>query len=263
MPPFLKSRASGLAAAALCLSACSDGPDVYALRFNLDSNLVRALRDPAPDPEYLFESPDGVTFHVASATSTLVDLRLELPPDVRCADYEGTLSPLMTCEDAAEGQPGRLTVPGPLTVDWKLGLTREAAGLRIPRGVYPRIEARLKPGTPDRPSFSARSSFTWRGQPHELAVDFQSDAVLRFEPRGGEGSLDFASAGDGSVLLGWLFVNRWLGETRVAACLESGDLTLTGNTLRLETGRGVCEGAADRMRAGIEGSAAMGLSPHP
>ncbi|NOK34285.1 hypothetical protein HMI49_13870 [Corallococcus exercitus] len=252
------ARAIGLAAAVLCLSACGDGPDVYALSFSLHSNRVRAAREPVPPPEYSFESADGVTFHVDSAFITLFDVRLELPPGVRCAEYQDALSPRMTCEDAMEGQPGRLTVASPLELDLRQGLTVAGGGLPIPPGVYPRIEARLRPGTPTEPSFRSRSSFTWQGQPHVLELDFQSDAALRFEPRG---SLDFASAEHGSGLLGWLLVDAWLGETPVGACLASGDLPLTGNLLRLETGQGACAGAAEQVRGNIEASGMMGLSP--
>ncbi|MBN8230159.1 hypothetical protein JYK02_21845 [Corallococcus macrosporus] len=260
MPSLSCSRASGLAAALLCLSACGDGPDVYALSFSLHSNRVRAAREPLPDPEYFLESADGLTFHVDSAFVTLFDVRLELPPGIRCADYRDALSPVMGCEDAAEGRPGRLTVAGPLDLDLRRGLTLRGGGLPIPPGVYPRIEARLEPGTSTEPSFRSRSSFTWQGRPRVLEVDFQSDAVLRFEPRG---PLDFASAGDGSGLQGWLLVDSWLAETPVAACLESGDLTFSGDLLRLETGQGACAGAAERLRGDIEASGVMGLTPRP
>ncbi|RKH89521.1 hypothetical protein D7Y21_10285 [Corallococcus sp. AB045] len=262
MAPSLKSYAFSLATV-LCLSACGEDPNGYSLRFSLHSNRVRAARDPMPPPEYAFESSDGLTFHVDSVLARLSDIRLELPPGIRCADQQGLLSPRMTCEDATEEQPGRLTVAGPLEWDLRQGLSLDAAGLRIPRGVYPRIEARLERGTPSHPTFQSRSSFTWQGMASVLDADFQSDAVLRFEPQGGEGSLDFASAEDGSVLWGWLVVDRWLDEVPVAGCLESGDLSLLGNSLTLEAGQGACAGASERMRGNIEASGAMGLSLHP
>ncbi|RKG66715.1 hypothetical protein D7V80_18815 [Corallococcus sp. CA054B] len=245
----------------LCLSACGEEPNGYSLRFSLHSNRVRAAREPMPPPEYAFESSDGLTFHVDSVLVRLSDLRLELPPGIRCANQQGLLSPRMTCEDATENQPGRLAMAGPFEWDLRQGLPVKAGGLRIPRGVYSRIEARLEPGTPTQPTFRSRSSFSWRNMASVLEADFQSDAVLRFEPQGGEGSLDFASAEDGSVLLGWLLVDRWLDEVPVAGCLESGDLTLPGHSLSLETGQGACAGAVERMRGNVEASAVMGLSP--
>ena len=125
------------------------------------------------------------------------------------------------------------------------------------------LRARLGQETPERPSFKSRSSLVYQGQPYVLEVNFQSDALLRFEPWGGEGSLPFNSAGDGSFLIGALDLDGWLGGIPVAACLESGDLTLAGNILRLETGQNSCQCAAELMKSTIESSGVMSLSFRP
>ncbi|MGE6762965.1 hypothetical protein ACQKGO_33450 [Corallococcus interemptor] len=48
----------------------------------------------------------------------------------------------------------------------------------------------------------------------------------------------------------------------MASCLALGDLTLDGTTLRLETGKGACAGAAEPLKQNIEASTRMYLAAH-
>ncbi|WP_147468317.1 MULTISPECIES: hypothetical protein [Corallococcus] len=270
MPSIPWLRASGLAVAVLGLPACDSGPDTTELRFGInattytrplteESSPSRRTAMDAPLVSPTFTSNDGLKFTVESANATLFDVRLELPSGRECSDYEGKLAPLMTCTDAADGQPGALSVREPLDVNWLSATIIPDRTLRIPEGTYSRIEARLGQNTPALPSFSVDASFTWEDQRHVLKVAFASTAALRFEPRG---PFDIAVPAEDTVVVGSLDLTTWLDGIPVASCLALGDLTLDGTTLRLETGTGACAGAAERMQQNIEVSTRMYLASH-
>ncbi|MBN9681411.1 MULTISPECIES: hypothetical protein [unclassified Corallococcus] len=269
MPSIPWLRASGLAVAALCLSACDSGSDTTELRFGIHpttymrpltaeaSSRRTAMESPPPPPT--FRSDDGLVFTVESANATLFDVRLYLPPGRECSDYEGQLDPLVTCTDAADGEYGMLSVREPLEVDWMNATLLPDWPLRIPQGFYGSVEARLGQNTPALPSFSLEASFTWKDQRHVLKVAFPSTAALRFEARD---PLDILSGGENSLVVGSLDLTTWLDFIPVEACLASGDLTLDGTTLRLETGKGECANAAVLMRNNIETSAKVFRATH-
>ncbi|NOK34286.1 hypothetical protein D7W79_18045 [Corallococcus exercitus] len=268
MPSIPWLRASGLAVAVLCLPACDGASDTVELRFGINPETLTRPRTAKSSPARrtaldaepvfpTFRSDDGIRFKVESALATLVDVRLELPSGRQCSDYEEQLAPLMTCTDAAEGQPGTLTVQGPIDVDWMKATTLPDWTLRLPRGTYRRIDARLGQNTPALPSFSLEASFTWEDQRNVLKLAFPSTAALRFEPRS---PFDIDGASDDAIVVGGLDLDSWLDGVPVAGCLASGDLTLDGTTLRLETGKGACEGAAERVKHNIENSSKLLLA---
>ncbi|WP_375755628.1 hypothetical protein [Corallococcus exercitus] len=268
MPSIPWLRASGLAVAVLCLPACDGDPDTVELRFGIFSDTLTRPRteESAPSRRTALETPpalptfrsdDGLLFTVESAHATLFDVRLELPSGRECSDYEGVLAPLMTCTDAAKGQPGTLSVREPLDVDWMDATIIPDWPLRIPRGTYRRIDARLGQHTPVLASFSLEASFIWEDQRNVLKLAFASTAPLRFEPRS---PFDIDGASDDAFVVGGLDLITWLDGVPVAACLASGDLTLDGSTLRLESGKGACEGAAERVKHNIENSSKLSLA---
>ncbi|WP_375742705.1 hypothetical protein NR800_28025 [Corallococcus interemptor] len=269
MPSIPWLRASGLAVAVLCLSACDSGSDTTELRFGINpstymrpltaesSSRRTAMESPLPPPS--FRSDDGLVFTVESASATLFDVRLYLPPGRECSDYEGQLDPLITCTDAVDGKPGMLSAREPLEVDWMNATVLPDWPLRIPPGIYGSVEARLGQSAPALPSFSMNASFTWKDQRHVLEVAFPSTAPLRFEARD---PLDILSGGESALVVGSLELNTWLDFIPVEACLASGDLTLDGTTLRLETGKGECADAAVRMQDQIETSAKVLRASH-
>ncbi|RKH64974.1 hypothetical protein [Corallococcus aberystwythensis] len=267
MPSIPWLRTSGLAAAVLCLPACDSNPDTTELRFGIDPTTYIRSRTAESSPSRrtamdtapvlpTFRSDDGLMFTVESAHATLFDVRLELPSGRECSDSKDLLPPLMTCTDAADGQPGTLTVKESLQVDWMKATIIPDGPLRIPQGTYRRIEARLGQSTPALPSFSMDASFTWEDQRRVLTVAFPSTAALRFEPRH---PFDLSDDED-ALVVGGLDLTTWLVGVPVAACLASGDLTLDGSTLRLESGKGACEGAAERVKHNIEASAKLSLA---
>ncbi|MHA7627136.1 hypothetical protein [Corallococcus sp. M7] len=270
MPSIPWLRASGLAVAVLCLPACDSGSDITELRFGINPSIyTRPLAEEsspsrrtamdAPLAAPTFSSDDGLVFTVESANATLFDVRLYLPPGRECSDYEGQLDPLVSCTDAADGKPGTLSVREPLDVDWMNATLLPDWPLRIPQGTYGSVEARLGQNTPALPSFSMAASFTWKDQRHVLKVAFPSTAALRFEARD---PLDILSGGESALVVGSLDLTTWLDFIPVEACLESGDLTLDGTTLRLETGKGDCAGAAERMQDQIETSTRLFRASH-
>ncbi|CAM3958520.1 hypothetical protein G4177_29070 [Corallococcus sp. ZKHCc1 1396] len=257
MPHLPWLRACSLPFVLLGLTSCGD-PDAFTLRFGVDTATlfgtapagagVRALESlPAPPAPPTFKSSDGLEFQLESATSTFFDVRLDLPRARTCADVQSLLSPLMTCEDPVEGRPGTLAIPGPLDVDWRRGTTRPAGTLRIPAGIYRQLDARLEPGAPGGVSFSVRANFVHLGQPCELELEFHTPEPIRFNT---PGPLT-AELPDGTFEVAMLELGTWLQDVPVRACLDKGDLTLTGNTLRLEDARGECAGAAERMKHNI------------
>ncbi|NRD56232.1 hypothetical protein [Corallococcus exiguus] len=269
MPSIPWLRASGLAVAVLCLSACDSDSDTTELRFGINPSTYmrpltaeaspsRRMTMDAPLASPTFSSNDGLKFTVESANATLFDVRLELPSGRECSDYEDPLAPLMTCTDAAEGQPGTLSVREPLDVNWLSATVIPDWTLRIPQGTYSRIEARLGQNAPSLPSFSMAASFTWEDQRHVLTVAFPSTAALRFEPRH---PFDLSDA-ENPVVVGSLDLTTWLDGVPVASCLALGGLTLDGTTLRLESGTGACAGAAERVKQNIEASTRMYLASH-
>ncbi|RKH94148.1 hypothetical protein [Corallococcus sp. AB038B] len=270
MPSIPWLRASGLAVAVLCLSACKSGSDTTELRFGINPTTYMrplteeaspsrrtAMESPLPPPS--FRSNDGLVFTVEVVYSTLFDVRLELPSGRECSDYKDTLAPLMTCTDAADGRPGTLSVREPLFVNWMNAVNLPNGPLRIPEGGYSRIEARLGQIEPELSSFIMDASFTWEGKRHLLAVAFTSTEALRFEPRG---PFDIAGSGENTVVVGGLDIATWLEGIPVASCLALGDLTLDNTILRLETGKGACAGAAERVKQNIEASTTMHLASH-
>lgn len=87
-----------------------------------------------------------------------------------------------------------------------------------------------------------------------LEVAFQSDAPMRFEHQGISTGLPEEFADHPAAFGGRLLVDRWLWDIDIKGCLEAGDLTLEGDVLRLETGRGACEDAAKKLRSNIQRS---------
>ncbi|RKH05317.1 hypothetical protein D7Y13_32210 [Corallococcus praedator] len=259
MPHIPWPRAWCLALVVPGLTSCGGEPDAFSLRFGLDPTTlfgaasrpdasVQVMEVPPPTPPS-FKSSDGLEFQLRSATSTLFDVRLALPGARTCASLQDLLSPVMTCEDAVGGQPGALVLPGPLEVDWSQGTTRPEGPLRIPAGVYRRVDSRLGTTPPTGPSFSARASFYFKGQTNMLELDLSTQEALRFEP---PGPIDVEiERPDGTVQVGMLDASLWLQGVPVKQCLTTGELTLTDRTLRLEEARGACEGAAERVKHNI------------
>ncbi|MFB1484935.1 hypothetical protein [Corallococcus sp. RDP092CA] len=253
MPSRSWHRAIGLTAT-LGLCACGGPDNTYLLDFGYSSDTILVAPDDsiklAPDT---FASSDGLFFTVETVTFRLADLRLDLPPEVRCEDYDEVLSPEMSCEDSVV-LPGVLHLPGPVEVGTDKRLSVGGEQVFIPRVYYPAIDTRWVPGTPEHPSFQLRARFTYQGDPHVLEFAFQSDEPMRFEHRGVSTGLPKEFSDHPAAFGGSLDMDGWLKSTDISGCLAAGDLTLDGNVLRLETGRNTCADAATNMRLNIQQS---------
>ncbi|MCP3097785.1 hypothetical protein LZ198_02735 [Myxococcus sp. K15C18031901] len=256
--------------ATLALCACG-GPDEsarYLLDFGYGSDTIRVTPDDlvefAPNA---FVSLDRQFFTVETLTFRLADLRMDLPPEVRCEDYDDeVLSPELSCNDAVrrpgsfplepapEDLPGVLLLPGPVELGTDKRLSVGGKQVFIPRIYYPAIDTRWVPGTPEQPSFHLRARFTYEGKPLVLEFAFQSDEPMRFEHRGVSTGLPRQFSEHPAAFGGTLDMNHWLTGTNISGCLAAGDLTLDGDVLRLETGRGACAEAATNMRLSIQQS---------
>ncbi|GMU01781.1 hypothetical protein KH5H1_59010 [Corallococcus caeni] len=260
-------RTFGLTAT-LALSACGGSDsNAYLLDFGYGSDtlvLGTSSFEQAPDA---FGSADRIYFKVDSLTYRLADLRMDLPPTMRCEDAKELLSPAMSCEDAVasipdspylpgpeEGSHGVLHLPGPVEVGSARPLTVGGEQVFVPRVSYDAIDTRWAPGTPEHPSFQLRARFIYKGRPHMLEFAFQSDEPMRFEIRGIPTGLPREFADHPAAFGGTLDMDDWLKGTDIGGCLATGDLTLDGNVLRLETGRGACADAATYLRLNIQQS---------
>ncbi|NTX12799.1 hypothetical protein HUA76_18555 [Myxococcus sp. CA056] len=277
MPSRSWHRTVGITATlALCACGGPDESDRYLLDFVYSSNTIRMTSDNtfelAPDS---FVSSDDLFFTVETLTYRLADLRMDLSPAVRCEDYEEVLSPEMSCSnsvrrpgsdpllDPTEDLPGVLHLPGPVEVGTGKRLSAGGKQVFIPRVSYPAIDTRWVPGTPEHPSFQLRARFTYQGNPHVLEFAFQSDESMRFEYRGVPLGLPEEFSEHPAAFGGNLEMDHWLEDIDISGCLATGDLTLDGNVLRLETGRGACAEAATKMRSSIQWSGDLftGLRP--
>ncbi|MBN8232150.1 hypothetical protein JYK02_32005 [Corallococcus macrosporus] len=267
MPSPSWRRTFGLTAIlGLCACGGSDS-NVYLLDFGYHSNTLvmgTSSVEMAPDA---FRSADHLFFKVESLTYRLADLRMDLPPELRCKDAEEVLSPTVSCEDAVAGIPdspylpgseegprGALHLPGPVEVGTNKTLTVRGEQVFIPRVAYDAIDTRWDPGTPEHPSFQLRARFMYLGKPRMLEFAFQSDEPMRFEIQGIPMGLPREFADHPAAFGGTLDMDDWLKGTDIGGCLATGDLTLDGNVLRLETGRGACADAATYLRLSIQQS---------
>lgn len=261
-------RSSLLSTVSLCLAACGGGSGA-SLRFSANDSMAQASRVQAQSVVALrdvaaptFHSSDGVTFTLSEARIHLKDIRLSLPEGTHCSDVSGGLSGV-TCGDAsvaADDAPGgKLVIPGPLVVDLLGGTTTpDLSGLRLPAGTYQRIDFRLdeaKAG--DVPADSAllgyslqvKAGFEQDATPKtlELKLKFSEDA--RFESSTG------VTVGENESLLALLSPGTWLEGLPVGQCLRKGDLTMSGDVVRIDDrAKGDCSGAENRVRDNIKNS---------
>lgn len=267
MPSRSLRRTVGLTAT-LGLCACGGPDNTYLLDFGYGSDTILW----APDNTSFelasdtFVSLDRLFFKVETLTFRLADLRMDLPPEVRCEDYEEVLSPEMSCESGVAGLPGEhlpldqvgspgvLRLPGPVELGTGKRLSVGGEQVFIPRVSYSAIDTLWVPGTPEHPSFQLRARFTYQGKPHVLEFAFQSDEPMRFEYQGVPTGLPREFSKYPAAFGGTLDMGGWLAGIDISGCLATGDLTLDGDVLRLETGRGACANAATRMRLSIQQS---------
>jgi hypothetical protein len=203
---------------------------------------VQALTEPAPlGPS--FQASDGTNLMLFEAHIHLRDIRLDLPQGTKCADVKNLLARATCGEDGHEetegedggtqggdrgmyGGSGTVVIPGPLVVDLlNNATTPDLSGLRLPAGMYKRIDFRLEEDRSDelpandRPigaSFIARAQFTDANPPAstlELRFAFSEDA--RFESATGV----TVEADDALVAL--LQPQVWLEGLPVGQCLKA------------------------------------------
>ncbi|TSC28485.1 hypothetical protein [Corallococcus sp. Z5C101001] len=267
MPSRSWHRIVGLAAT-LGLCACGGPDNTYLLDFGYHSDTLLVASDYSSftlAPSTFF-SLDRTFFTLETLTFRLEDLRMDLPPTARCEDYEEVLSPQMSCQDSRPGTPGRgpiedpvrprgaLHLPGPVELGTGKRLSVGGEQVFIPRVYYPAIDTRWVPGTPEHPSFQLRAHFIYQAKFHVLEFSFQSDEPMRFEHRGVPTGLPKEFSEHPAAFGGSLDMGDWLAGIDISGCLTTGDLTLDGNVLRLETGRGACANAATNLRRNIQRS---------
>lgn len=258
-PLFLKST---LLSSALALTAC--GSDGARLSFRVEGSGTgaQALPTQAQALEPLgpptFQSSDGVTFFLTQARIHLRDIRLDLPQGAKCGDVRSTLN-LAECKGGDSGSgSGTIEIPGPIVVDLMTGSTTpDLTELRIPAGTYKRIDFRLEEAkTPEVPanepligySFIASASFSDGNQRQlELKLKFSEDA--RFESATG------VEVSDGGTLLTMLRPSVWLEGLPLGACVQKGDVAISGATVTIDDqAKGDCSGAEDTVKRNLKRS---------
>lgn len=253
-----------LLSAAVTLTACG-GDEGISLRFSVrdhqrqaTSPLVAALKPLGPRPAPTFSSGD-ITFTVKEARIHLKDIRLDLPQGTKCADVRGLLSGA-TCQGGESGSgSGTVVVPGPIVVDLMTdGTTPDLSQLRLPPGTYRRIDFRLDEAragevAANEPlvgySLLVKAGFTRDGADNtlELKLKFSEDA--RFQSATG------VVVNETGALLALLKPQKWLEGLPVASCLQSGDLQISSNVLRLDDqAKGACGDAENIVKNNIKNS---------
>jgi hypothetical protein len=259
-------RTTLLSAAALSLSACGSG-DGATLHFSvrdrvsssaaLNASQIAAEGETAPPT---FQSSDGVTLELTQARIHLRDIRLDLPQGTKCADVIG-LAAGAQCKGSETGTgSGTLVVAGPIVVDLMTGATTpDLSGLVIPAGTYKRIDFRLEEAkagelAATEPligySLKASAHFTGTaqaGKKLELALKFSEDA--RFETATG------VVVPEGGKLLAMLQPTKWLAGLPLGTCLQKGEVTVEGDTVRIDDkAKGDCSGAESLVKNNIKNS---------
>jgi hypothetical protein len=257
-------RTSLLSAAALALSAC--GSDGASLHFSVRDRVSTAsaihhtvqATEPTVDP-LTFQSSDGVTLKLTQARIHLRDIRLDLPQGTKCADVIG-LAAGAECKgsDSGGSGSGTLVVSGPIVVDLMTGTTTpDLSGLVIPAGNYKRIDFRLEEAKAGEVpagetligySLKVSADFTQEaGKKLELALKFSEDA--RFESATG------VEVPEGGKLIAMLQPTKWLEGLPLGACMQKGDVTVEGDTVRIDDrAKGDCSNAEDLVKRNIKTS---------
>lgn len=253
------------ATAALAFTACEPGAGA-SLRFSVGEPqeqaphpLVQGAEAPAPTaPTFL--SSDGVTFTLTEAHLRLENLRLRLPQGTGCADVRG-LPPGATCSRGDSGSgTSDMFIPGPILVDLMTGATTpDLSGLRLPSGTYKAIDFRMEdppPSTREGPSdemlahysLVAKATFTREDTVNTLDLRLQfPEEDARFESTAG-----IAVDAD-DEMLALLQPRTWLEGIPVGGCLQTGDLQLTQNVLRInDQAQGACANAERTLKRNIK-----------
>jgi hypothetical protein len=257
------SLRQSLLCATLALTAC--GGEGASLRFSVRegqaqaaSALVAAAESPAPPAAPTFSSGD-LTFTLSEARIHLKDIRLDLPQGTQCNDVSGLLSGA-TCQGGESGSgSGTLVVPGPIVVDLMTGATTpDLSGLRLPAGTYKRIDFRLEEAkagevASNEPlvgySLRVKASFTRDGAANTLDLQLKFSEDARFQSATG------VEVGENDALLALLKPQAWLEGLPVASCLQTGDLQISNNVLRLDDrARGACGDAENLVKTNIKNS---------
>ncbi|HEY0095452.1 MAG TPA: hypothetical protein VGB96_14070 [Archangium sp.] len=256
-------RQSLLSAAVLALSAC--GGEGASLRFSVHESqataanaLVSAADATTPAP-ITFKSSDGLTFTLKEARIHLKDIRLDLPQGTRCEEVRGLLTGA-ECKGGTTGSgSGTVVVPGPIVVDLMTGTTTpDLSGLQLPAGTYKRIDFRLdeaKAGevAANEPlvgySLLVKAGFTRDGADNTLDLKLKFSEDARFQSATG------VTVGENDALLALLKPQKWLEGLPVASCLQSGDLRISSNVLRLDDqAKGACGDAENLVKNNIKNS---------
>lgn len=256
-------RTSMLSGFALALTACGGG-DGAALKFSVYENgssasalnaYLRGIAEPAPVVAPTFQSSDGVRFTLTQARIHLRDIQLDLPKGTACEDVSGLVS---GAECKAADDSKTLVVAGPIVADLMTGATTpDLSGVVIPAGTYKRIDFRLE---------EAKSGEVAAGEPligYSLLVgaDFADQAGKKLEMRlkFSEDARFESDAGvevpEGGTLIAMLNPAVWLNGLPLGSCIEKGDVTTEGDTVRIDDrAEGDCSGAEDTVKRNIKTS---------
>lgn len=179
----------------------------------------------APAGELVMTDDGDGEFQIQAATLRLRHIELDLPDGGDCDDFADLLDGA-TCEDGVDGD--KISIEGPFDVDLVAGTSSPSlADVQIPAGTYKRIDFRVEDNGEDS-SFAVTAGFEYQGESMTLDLNLDFNEDIRIEdPQGLTVNAD-------SDLIAEFVVNNWLGGVDVGACIDDGDVFVSGSTVTID-----------------------------
>ena len=232
---------STLVTSLLVLVGCASGGGTVGLS-------VQAVSD-TTDPALDFVDDGGVVYGVQTATLNLRNIEIDLPDGMVCADIAGQLSGPAVCDDSP-GSSDKIRIQGPFVIDLVAGTsTPTLDDVRIPAGVYKRIDFRVDPNAADE-SLGLTADFTHMGTDYLLDLSLAFNEDIRIEdPAGIELTPD-------TDLMADLVLDTWLAGVDLGACIEANEVDIVGTTVVVtdSSATGACSGIEDTIKTNMKTS---------
>ena len=212
------------------------------------------------DTLVMFDAAD-TPYRISAAQLHLRDIELDLPDGMRCADLES--QPVgASCEDGED----KIRIDGPIIVDLVSGATTPSlADVKIPAGIYDRIDFRVEDGDPedgvvtpgsalDDRSFVVTAAFELDGAPKTLELSLHFNEDIRIERPSG------VEVAPGEDLVATWLTNDWLAGVDVASCLDQGDVVADGDSVVIDddTNAGSCSDIENTIKSNMKNSGQLG-----
>lgn len=201
----------------------------------------------------------GTAFVITAARAYIRDIRFSLPLGTTCETLEAELAAPVVCDDNA------IEIQRKLVVDLLADTApAELEGIEVPPLDYRRVDVRFDdaddatdPVPTTDPLWDntlvAQGTFAYQATtyPFELVLSFDEEASFE-QPA----SLGLAPGKAADLLLA-LDVEKWFAAIPITACLDDGDLAITGGKLILQDSEGSCGEIEDAIKNAIKGSAEL------